>query len=414
MEFVMGGDSGGCYGEEDKFQFCQKHYAKQRGPKFFKCEFWLREMQFLGHMINGNGIHVDPSKIEVVKNWKAPRTLTEIELFSDYDCKIRYHPGKANVVADALSRKKGLDELIERRSDEALYYLDRIWVPVKGDDYKRDRLARLYLNEIVTRNDVPILIICDRDSRFTSRFLANNARGVRNWVRHECDLPPSNQKVRKSYADKRRKPLEFSVGEHVLLKVSPWKGVVCFEKKEKLAPRFVRPSEITKRIGLVAYRLRLPEELNAQNWKLPVCYDDDDNEKRSDSLDDNIISGHPPSSAITPDEPVLSTEEPDNSLSMRDEHLDTIPTTELDEVIKSGVEDLIPILSESEGTLEHVCDVPSHDNSPPLDVSKDQIEDFSESNEEFSLTDDDSFSFDIIDFVEASPPDSELVSSEVM
>ncbi|GKD22150.1 hypothetical protein Tco_1223853, partial [Tanacetum coccineum] len=66
----------------------------------------------------------------------------------------------------------------------------------------------------------------------------------------------------KSYADKRRKPLEFSVGEYVLLKVSPWKGVVRFGKKGKLAPRFVGPFEITERIGPVAYRLRLLEELN--------------------------------------------------------------------------------------------------------------------------------------------------------
>nr|GEZ32608.1 hypothetical protein [Tanacetum cinerariifolium] len=150
----------------------------------------------------------------------------------------------------------------------------------------------------------------------------------------------------------------------------------------------------------------------AQNWKLLVCYDDD--EERSDSLDDNIIYGLPPFSAITPNEPVLSTEEPDNSLCMRDEHLDTIPATESDEVIKSSVEDLIPIPSESEGIPEHMCDVLSHDNSPPLDVSKDQFEDFSESNKEFSSTNDDSFSFDKIDYVEASPPDYELVSSEVM
>nr|GEZ74291.1 hypothetical protein [Tanacetum cinerariifolium] len=61
-----------------------------------------------------------------------------------------------------------------------------------------------------------------------------------------------------------------------------------------------------------------------------------------------------------------------------------------------------------------MCDVPSHDNSPPLDVSKDQIEDFSEFNEEFSSIDDDSFSIDNIDYVEASSPDYELVSSEVM
>nr|GFB40292.1 hypothetical protein [Tanacetum cinerariifolium] len=128
----------------------------------------------------------------------------------------------------------------------------------------------------------------------------------------------------------------------------------------------------------------------------------------------NIIFGLPSFSAITPDEPVLSIEEPDNSLSIGDEHLDTIPATKSDEFIKSGVETLIPIPSESEGVLEHMCDVPSHDNSPPLEVSKDQIEDFSESNEKISSIDDDSFSIDDINYVEASPPDSELVSSEVM
>nr|GEZ55601.1 hypothetical protein [Tanacetum cinerariifolium] len=135
--------------------------------------------------------------------------------------------------------------------------------------------------------------------------------------------------------------------------------------------------------------------------------------ERSNSLKDNIISGLPPCS-ITPNEPVLSTEEPDNSLSIGDEHLDTIPAMESDEVIKSSVENLIPILTESEGIPEHMCDVPFHDNSSPLDVSKDQFEDFFESNDELSLTDDDSFSIDKIDYVEASPPNSELVSSEVM
>nr|GFB71176.1 hypothetical protein [Tanacetum cinerariifolium] len=147
---------------------------------------------------------------------------------------------------------------------------------------------------------------------------------------------------------------------------------------------------------------------------LLVCYDDDDDEERSDSLKDSIISGLPPCSAITPNEPVLSTEELDNSLSMGDELLDTIPAMESDEFIKSSVENLILIPSESEGIPEHMCDVPFHANSSPLDISEDQFEDFSESNDEFSLTDDDSFSIDKIDYVEASPLDSELVSSEVM
>ncbi|GKD36449.1 putative reverse transcriptase domain-containing protein [Tanacetum coccineum] len=67
----------------------------------------------------------------------------------------------------------------------------------------------------------------------------------------------------KSYEDKRRKPLEFEVGDRVLLRVSPWKGVVRFGKKGKLAPRYVGPFEILERISLVDYRLRLPEELNS-------------------------------------------------------------------------------------------------------------------------------------------------------
>nr|GEX88949.1 reverse transcriptase domain-containing protein [Tanacetum cinerariifolium] len=106
------------------------------------------------------------------------------------------------------------------------------------------------------------------------------------------------------------------------------------------------------------------------------CYDDDDDDE------DFTI-------AVTPS---LSTEEPDNSLSMGDEHLDTVLATKSDEFIKSSVENLIPIPSESE----------------------DQFEDLFDSNDEFSSTDDDSFSIDNIDYVEASLPDSELVSSNVM
>ncbi|GJT72801.1 putative reverse transcriptase domain-containing protein [Tanacetum coccineum] len=66
----------------------------------------------------------------------------------------------------------------------------------------------------------------------------------------------------KSYADKRRKPIKFQVGDRVLLKVSPWKEVVRFGKKGKLAPRYVGPFEIVKRVRPVAYRLKLPQELS--------------------------------------------------------------------------------------------------------------------------------------------------------
>ncbi|GJW88951.1 putative reverse transcriptase domain-containing protein [Tanacetum coccineum] len=501
----------------------EKLYAK-----FSKCEFWLREVQFLRNVINGDGIHIDHSKIKAVKNWKAPRTLTEgeehefafqtlkdklynapipalpdgpedfvvyydasgiglgcvlmqrdlealsvwdksviykdrkslqhifsqkelnmrqrrwIELFNDYDCEIRYHPGKANVVADALSRKErrvramnmslqssikdrilaaqkeamdesarlrnGLDEMIEQRSDGTLYYLDQIWVPLKGDvrnliideahklkyyvhpradkmyydlrdrywwpgmkkdiaeyvkgivmdfvtklprtssghdkiwvimdrltksahflpmrkDYTMEMLARLYLNEIVVRHDMSTAYHpqTDGQSKHTIQTLEDILKACvlefgGSWDVHlplvefsynncyhssvtcapfealygrKCHSPvmcaevgegqligpelvqETTEKIsqikdrlkatldhQKSYADKRRKPLDFSVGDYVLLKVLPYKGMVYFGKKGKLAPRFVGPFEIVEKVGPVAYRLDLPEELN--------------------------------------------------------------------------------------------------------------------------------------------------------
>nr|GFD24015.1 hypothetical protein [Tanacetum cinerariifolium]GFD24162.1 hypothetical protein [Tanacetum cinerariifolium] len=77
-------------------------------------------------------------------------------------------------------------------------------------------------------------------------------------------------------------------------------------------------------------------------------------------------------------------------------------------------ENLVPIPSESEGIPDNMCDVPFHDNSSSLDVSKDQFEDFFDSNDKSTSTDDDSFSIDNIKYVEASPPNSKLVSLEVM
>jgi hypothetical protein len=66
---------------------------------------------------------------------------------------------------------------------------------------------------------------------------------------------------KKSYSDKRKRPIEFAVSDHVYLKVSPMKGVQRFGVKRKLAPRYVRPYPITERSGKVAYKLQLPLEM---------------------------------------------------------------------------------------------------------------------------------------------------------
>nr|GEW16647.1 hypothetical protein [Tanacetum cinerariifolium] len=139
--------------------------------------------------------------------------------------------------------------------------------------------------------------------------------------------------------------------------------------------------QLTSMCDMVGQYIQKKEEENqieeeqatkARYWKIPVCYDDDDD----DDDEDYAI-------AITP---ILSTD----------------------------VKNLVSIPSESEGIPDNMCDVPFHDNSSPLDVSKDQFEDFSDSNDDSTLIDDDSFSIDNIKYVEASPPDSELVSSEVI
>ncbi|GKE17585.1 putative reverse transcriptase domain-containing protein [Tanacetum coccineum] len=83
----------------------------------------------------------------------------------------------------------------------------------------------------------------------------------------------------KSYSDKRRKPLKFIIGDYVLLKLWPWKGVVRFGKKGKLAPRFVRAFEIIEKVGPVAYQLDLLKDLNGVHdtfhvWNLKKCLAD--------------------------------------------------------------------------------------------------------------------------------------------
>ncbi|GKB42387.1 putative reverse transcriptase domain-containing protein [Tanacetum coccineum] len=193
------------------------------------------------------------------------------------------------------------------------------FLPIREND-PLDKLPRLYLNRIVARHGIPVSIICDRDGRFTLNFWRSfqKALGInlsmsiayhpetdgqsertiqtledmlrayvidfgKGWVKH---LPladwrsstywsgndPTNkgkdrpiqaaQDRQKSYADLKRKPMEFEVGDRVMLKVSAWKGVVRFSKRGKLNPRYVRPFKVLAKVGKVAYRLELPQELS--------------------------------------------------------------------------------------------------------------------------------------------------------
>ncbi|GJZ88850.1 hypothetical protein Tco_0660632 [Tanacetum coccineum] len=126
-------------------------------------------------------------------------------------------------------------------------------------------------------------------------------------------------------------------------------------------------------------------------WKIPICYDDDE---------DYTI-------AITP---VLSTKEAVDSLLMEDEHLDTIPATESDEVIKSSVENLVQIPCEFKGISKDTCDVPVCEDPSTFDALSNHSEILSNSNNDGTSSDDDSY--ENIEYIEASPLNLEIVSLE--
>ncbi|GJT87712.1 putative reverse transcriptase domain-containing protein [Tanacetum coccineum] len=209
---------------------------------------------------------------------------------------------------ESAGLQKGLDEMIELRNDEVI--VDRLtksvhFLPIR-EDFKMDRLARLYLNEIVVRHGVPISIISNCESWFTSRFWQSMQEALGDHLDMSTAYHPqtNNQSKRtiqtlkdmlracilefrgswdvhlplveffsynNSYHSSVRCALfEASYGKKccslIMLvevgEVSPLEKCVRFRNKWKLAPRFVGPFEIIKKVGPVAYKLDLPEELN--------------------------------------------------------------------------------------------------------------------------------------------------------
>ncbi|GJR33867.1 putative reverse transcriptase domain-containing protein [Tanacetum coccineum] len=108
-------------------------------------------------------------------------------------------------------------------------------------------------------------------------FEALYGRKCRSPIKQRIQTARDRQK---SYADLKRKPMEFQVGDKVMLKVSPWKGVVRFGKRGKLNPRYVGPFKVLKKVGAIAYKLELPQELSRVHntfhvSNLKKCYSDD-------------------------------------------------------------------------------------------------------------------------------------------
>ncbi|GKB40717.1 putative reverse transcriptase domain-containing protein [Tanacetum coccineum] len=214
-----------------------------------------------------------------------------------------------------------------------------IFLPMRETD-PLEKLAKMYLKEVVARHGIPVLIICDRDPRFASNFWKSLQKALgtsldmstayhpetdgqsertiqtledmlRALYGRKCRSPvcwaevgqvqltgpdlvrETTEKIiqikqrmqtardrQKSYADKKRKPMDFQVGDKVMLKVSPWKGVVRFGKRGKLNPRYVGPFKVLEKVRAVAYKLELPQELSRVHNTFHVsnlkrCYSDD-------------------------------------------------------------------------------------------------------------------------------------------
>nr|GEY18641.1 reverse transcriptase domain-containing protein [Tanacetum cinerariifolium] len=142
-----------------------------------------------------------------------------------------------------------------------------IFTPIRETD-PMDKLARIYLKEVVTRHGIPVSIISDHDPRFASIFwrsLQNTLELIQETtekiVQIKQRMQPTHDR-QKSYADLKRKPMEFQVEDKVMLKVLPWKGVVRFGKRGKLNPRYVGSLKVLERVGDVAYKIDFPEELS--------------------------------------------------------------------------------------------------------------------------------------------------------
>nr|GEU28737.1 putative reverse transcriptase domain-containing protein [Tanacetum cinerariifolium] len=240
------------------------------------------------HVINGDGIHVDPREYTSTLKDKLCNAHVLALLDGPKDFVVYCDASGLGLGCVLMQRGKviayvsrEIDEMIELRSDEALYYLDRIWVPLKGDvkaKHQRpsDLLQQLEISEWKWEG-----IAIDFVTQFP-RTSSGKCHSLIMWAKVEEGhligpelVQETTEKIlqikdrlkvthdhQKSYADKRRKPLKFSIGDYVLLKVSAWKGMVRFRKKEKLAPRFVRPFEIVEKVDTVAYRLDFLEEIN--------------------------------------------------------------------------------------------------------------------------------------------------------
>ncbi|GJV77416.1 putative reverse transcriptase domain-containing protein [Tanacetum coccineum] len=208
------------------------------------------------------------------------RQLRWLELLSDYDCDIHY-PRKANVVADALSHKEQIKPLRVRALVMTIgLNLPKRILEAQIEALKPKNLEKEDVGGMI-RKDIPkekyVYLNTYQEAQLTGPELIQETTVKIVLIKQRIQAAQDRQK---SYADLMRKPMEFEVGDKVMLKVSPWKGVVRFGKRGKLNPRYVGPFKVLSKVGKVAYRLELPQEFSIVHHTFHVsnlkkCYTDE-------------------------------------------------------------------------------------------------------------------------------------------
>ncbi|GJV29817.1 putative reverse transcriptase domain-containing protein [Tanacetum coccineum] len=307
----------------------EKLYAK-----FSKCKFWIPKVHFLGHIIDSRGIHVDPSKIESIKDWESPKTPTEIRQFLGLAGYYRSAPilalpeGSEYFVVYCDASHKGLGAVLMHREKVIVYASRQLKIHEKNYTTHDLELGSVVFALKIWRHylyGTKCTVFTDHDKNleeFVGKILVgglNDKSGKKEWIKKgftqgnkgwwcggwlggmvetcvEEWMELENQAMwdgtlcfnwaiaaqdrKKSYADLKRKSIEFEVGDRVILKVPPWKGVVRFGKRGKLNPRYVGPFKVLTKVGKVAYRLELPQELSRVHHTFHVsnlkkCYADE-------------------------------------------------------------------------------------------------------------------------------------------
>ncbi|GJS22633.1 hypothetical protein Tco_0451265 [Tanacetum coccineum] len=182
----------------------------------------------------------------------------------DQQMEKRAYDGKANVVTDALSRKERVKPRHVRAMAMTIQYGGMMRTVVMDEAHASSKEWNSGDDQLRLRWMIYLVVLADAaesigESSLIGPELVQETTDKVVLIKKKLKAARDRQK---SCADNRHKPLEFEVGDRVMLKVSPWKGVIRFGKKGKLASRYVGPFEILKRIGPVAYRLRLPKELS--------------------------------------------------------------------------------------------------------------------------------------------------------